>query len=248
VQESLAQALELSGNRREAFDLFQQAAAGTDTEVSARSYASLAGLDPAGATGYLTKAIAAEEKVIGPEHPRIATLLTRLAAAQEQKQNFREAEPLLRRALAIQRKALGQHFDTATTLLSLGSLLQNMQRTAEAERLEREAVAMLEVKRPQSAELAAACTNLAELLSMQKDSAPAAALLRRAIAIDEGIYGSEHPEVASDLVNLGELLKAHGQITAARPPLQRALAIFEKRLGPESQQAKEVRESLRGLR
>jgi len=248
VQEALGQALELMGNRREAFDAFQQAAAGTDLEVAARSYASLAGIDPAGAASYLTKAIAAEEKVIGPDHPRIASLLNRQAMALEQKQNYREAEPLLRRALAIQRKELGASFDTATTLLNLGGLLQNQKRIAEAERLEREAIAILEQKRPQSAELAAACTNLADLLSTQKDPAPAEALLRRAIAIDEAIFGTDHPEVAGDLANLGELLKAHGKNAAARPPLQRALSIYEKRLGPESPQAKDVRESLRGLR
>src|SRR5207249_3719684 len=102
---------------------------------------------------YLTKAIAAEEKVIGPDHPRIASLLNRQATALEQKQNFREAEALLRRALAIQRKELGASLDAATTLLNLGGLLQNQKRTAEAERLEREAIGILEQKRPESAEL-----------------------------------------------------------------------------------------------
>ncbi|MEO8594795.1 MAG: tetratricopeptide repeat protein [Candidatus Solibacter sp.] len=248
VAEALAQALELTGNRREAFELFRQAAAGADMQVAARSYASMAGLDPAGADGYLAKAIEAQEKDTGPDHPRVANLLNRRATALEQKQNFRDAEPLLRRALAIQRKELGPSLDTATTLLNLGSLLQNVKRTAEAERLEREAIGILEQKRPQSAELAAACTNLADLLSAQKDFAPAAALLRRAIAIDEAIFGIDDPEVAGDLANLGALLNGHGQDAAARPPLERALAIYEKRLGPESPQARDIRERLRRLR
>ncbi|HEV3200378.1 MAG TPA: tetratricopeptide repeat protein, partial [Bryobacteraceae bacterium] len=248
VEESLAQTFELAGNRRQAFELFQQAAAGTDMQVAARSYASLAPLDPARASDYYAKAIAAQEKDTGPDHPRVAMLLNRLAQAVEEKQNFREAEALLRRALTIQRKALGPSPDTATTLINLGSLLQHLQRAEEAERLEREAIGILEQKRPQSVELAAAYTNLADLLSPRKDFAPAARLLQRAIAIDEAIYGTDDPEVAVDLTNLGELLKGHGQARAARTALDRALAIYEKRLGPQSKQARDVRESLRTFR
>jgi tetratricopeptide (TPR) repeat protein len=248
VEEALAQVLVLAGNRREAFELFQQAAAGADLLVSARSYTSLAGLDPAHADSYYKKALEAEESFDGPDHPRVALLLNRLALTLAQKENFRDAEPLLRRALAIQRKALGPtHFDTAGTLVNLGSLLQNLHRAAESERLEREAISILEQVRPQSVELATACTNLADLLSNHPDATESVALLRRAIKIDEAIYGTEDPEVAVDLTNLGELLKRHGQDAAARPPLLRALAIYEKRLGPDSPQARDVRESLRHL-
>ena len=52
VEESLAQTFELGGNHRQAFELFQQAAAGADLQVAARSYASLAPLDPARASDY----------------------------------------------------------------------------------------------------------------------------------------------------------------------------------------------------
>ena len=248
VEESLAQVFELTGNRRQAFELFQQAAAGPDMQVAARSYASLAALDPARAADYYAKAIAAQEKDTGPDHPRIALLLNRLALALEEKQNYGQAEPLLRRALAIQRKALGPSHDTATTLINLGSLLQNLKRSEEAERVEREAIGILEQGSPQSVELAAAYTNLADLLSPRKDFAPAVALLRRSIAIDEAVYGTGDPEVAADLTNLGELLKEHGQNAAARAALDRALAIYEARFGPESPQARGVRESLRLLR
>jgi tetratricopeptide (TPR) repeat protein len=248
VEESLAQTFELAGSRRQAFEWFQQAAAGTDMQVAARSYASLGALDPARAADYYAKAIAAQEKVSGTEHPRVAMLLNRRAQALEEKENFQEAEALLRRALAIQRRALGRSPDTATTLINLGSLLQHMQRAEEAERLEREAIGILEQKRPQSVQLATAYTNLADLLSARQDFGPSAALLRRAIAIDEAIYGTDDPEVAVDLTNLGELLKGHAQDTAARTAFDRALAIYEKRLGIESPQARDVRESLRTLR
>ena len=247
LEESLAQAYELTGNRRQAIDLFQLAAAGSDLQVAARSYVSLAPLDPARAGDYYAKAIGAQEKISGPDHPRVAVLLNGLARAVEEKQDFREAEALLRRALAIQRKEAGASADTATTLMHLGSLLQKLKRAEEAERLEREAIGILEQKLPQSVELAAAYTNLADLLSPRKDFAPAVGLLRKALAMDEGIYGTDDPEVAVDLTNLGELLKGHGQNAAARTAFDRALAIYEKRFGPQSPQAREVRESLRDL-
>jgi tetratricopeptide (TPR) repeat protein len=227
--------------------MFRQAAAGADMQVAARSYASLAAIDPAGAADYYAKAVAAQEKLTGPDHPRVAILLNRLATAVEAKQGPREAEVLLRRALAIQRKTLGASPDTATTLITLGSLLQNLGRPEEAERLERDAVGILEQKRPQSVQLATAYTNLADLLSARKDFTPSAALLRHAIAIDEAIYGTDDPEVALDLSNLGELLKGHGQDAAARTAFARALAIYEKRLGSESPEARGVRQSLRTL-
>ncbi len=248
VEESLAQTFELAGHRAQAIEMFQRAAAGADLQVAARSYVSLASLDPTRAADYYAKAIAAQEKISGPEHPRVATLLNRLAQALKENQNSRQAENLLRRALAIQRKTLGPSADTADTLMNLGSLLQTLKRPEEAERLEREAITILEQKRPQSVELAAAYTNLADLLSPERDFAPALRLLRQAIAIDEAIYGADDPEVAVDLTNLGELLKGHGQEAAARTAFGRALAIYETRFGAESVQARGIRESLRTLR
>lgn len=247
VEESLAQAFELTGNHRQAIELFQQAAGGSDLQVAARSYVSLAPLDTARAGDYYAKAIAAQEKIGGPDHPRVAVMLNGLARTVEEKQNFREAEALLRRALAIQRKEAGASADTATTLINLGSLLQKLRRVEEAERLEHEAIGILEQKRPRSLELAAAYTNLADLLAPRKDFAPAVELLRKALVIDETIYGANAPEVAVDLTNLGELLKGHGQPAAARTALEHALAIYEKRFGPQSPQARDVRESLRNL-
>ena len=48
-------------------------------------------------------------------------MLNGLARAVEKKQNFRAAEALLRRALAIQRKEAGASADIAATLTNLGS-------------------------------------------------------------------------------------------------------------------------------
>ena len=46
------------------------------------------------------------------------------------------------------------------------------------------------------------------------------------------------------MANLGLLLKESGKPTQADPLLRRALAIYEKELGPNSEQARKVRDSL----
>lgn len=241
TEEKLAQALQVTGNTREAFELFRQSAAGADKLVAARSYASLALLDPAHADSYYRSALTAEEAASGPNHPRVAILLNDLALALKEKKDYQSAEPLLRRALAVQQKAYGQErYQTATTMGNLGNLLQAMNRIDEAEHMLREALRIFEQKLPESAELATTCTNLADIVATKGDAPAAAALLRRTLSIDEAIYGMNDPEVAGDLTNLGGLLREAGQPKAAQPLLERALAIYRAKLGPSSPEALEI--------
>ena len=63
--------------------------------------------------------------VLGPEHPDTAASLNNLAVLlQDEKGNTTTAELLLRRSLAIYKKALGpEHPTTARSLNNLGELL-----------------------------------------------------------------------------------------------------------------------------
>jgi hypothetical protein len=72
--------------------------------------------------------------------------------------------------------------------------------------------------------------------------------LRRAIAIDAAVSGGETLEIAADLASLGILLRRNGNPAAADPLLRRALAIYERRLGPDSPQARDIRETLSDAR
>src|SRR5439155_24700196 len=101
---------------------------------------SLAILDGASAGQHYLQAIKAEEAASGKDHPRVAMLLNDLALALRQKNDDRSAEPLLRRALAIEEKVLGPDSALSATLSSnLGNLLQGTGQLTQAERLEREA-------------------------------------------------------------------------------------------------------------
>jgi tetratricopeptide (TPR) repeat protein len=237
---NLARVLAALDRGKEAFDLFQRAAAGSDPKVRAESFAALASLDPEHAEDYYRRALDAEEKAPVRNPRQIATILNNLAMERKQKEDYASAETLLRRALEVQRKEIGPESPAvAATLSNLGSLLETTGRHAEA------AIRIFEkTLGPWSAELATSCANLADILATAGDRVQAASLYGRAIQIDESVYGLEHPEVAGDLVNLGLVLKESGRPLDARPVLQRALAIYEKAFGKNSGQAAQVRNEL----
>jgi tetratricopeptide (TPR) repeat protein len=245
-RESLAAVLETNGKREEAFALFRQAAAGRDAKVAARSFASLARLDPAHADSYYRNAIEAEEKASGQDDRRVAVLLHEFALALRAKGDDPSAEQPLRRALAIQEAiARPDYHLTAAILNTLGNLLEGAHQMDEAERLERAALRLSEERfGPESPELSMTCTNLADVLWNQRDLAGAAQLYRRAMTIDASLYGPDRPETAADIANLGLVLKEAGQGTAADSLLRQALAIYEKTLGRDSAQAEFVRRNL----
>jgi tetratricopeptide (TPR) repeat protein len=53
------------------------------------------------------RALAIDEKSLGPDHPTVGTRLNNLAALYDIQGRYAEAEPLYKRALAIAEKALG---------------------------------------------------------------------------------------------------------------------------------------------
>ena len=63
--------------------------------------------DYAGAEPLYRRALATNEKVLGPDNPEVAKNLNNLAVLLDDKGDYVAAEPLYRRALAIDQKALG---------------------------------------------------------------------------------------------------------------------------------------------
>lgn len=245
-RENLANALAAAGNKDDAIAFYKGAAAGRDMKAAARSSAALARLEPENAMVHLTNAVAAEEAASGKEDRKVALLLHELALAFRDKGDDPSAEPLLRRALAIQQKLAKPDYRLTTGIMNtLGNLLEGARRFDEAEKLERAALKMSEEKfGPESAELSMTCTNLADILWNKKDFVGAGQLYRRALLADTALYGPDRPETAADIANLGMVSKEAGQAAAAETLLRGALEIYEKTLGPESAQAKFVRDAL----
>jgi len=139
-----------------------------------------------------------------------------------------EAEPLMRRALAIDEASYGaEHPRVAIELNNLAALLWATNRLAEAEPLMRGVLAIDEASYgAEHPAVAIALNNLAWLLKDTNRLAEAEPLMRRALAIDEASYGAEHPAVARDLNNLAQLLKDTNRLTEAEPLSRRAVLIF----------------------
>ena len=78
---------------------------------------------------------------LGPDHPHVAIRLNNFAALLQATNRLEEAEPLLRRALAIDEASFGpDHPTVAIRLNNVASLLQASNRLAEAEPLMRRAL------------------------------------------------------------------------------------------------------------
>ena len=156
--------------------------------------------------------------------PRVAIDLNNLAALLQATNRLAEAEPLMRRALAIDEQSFGaEHPNVAIDLNNLAQLLQATNRLAEAEPLMRRALAIDEQSfGAEHPNVARDLNNLAQLLQATNRLAEAEPLMRRALAIDEQSFGAEHPNVATDLNNLAQLLQATNRLAEAEPLMRRA--------------------------
>ena len=146
-----------------------------------------------------------------------------------------DAEPLMRRALAIDEKSFGlEHPNVIRDLHNLAWLLKETNRLDEAEPLMVRVVAILEKNLGEHhSKVATALNNLAQLLKATNRLDEAEPLMRRVLAIGEKSFGTEPPEVATALNNLAQLLQATNRLGEAEPLMRRALAIDEKSFGTE---------------
>ena len=181
------------------------------------------------------RALAINEKALGPEHPQTALALNNLAHLLQDQGDLAGARTLHERALAIRERTLGpDHPDTAESLNNLALLLQDQGDLAAARPLFERALAIYQkALGPEHPSTATGCNNLALLTQAQGDLAAARPLFERALAIYQKALGPEHPTTAAGLNNLAFLMAAQGDLKGARPLYERALAIDEKVLGPD---------------
>jgi tetratricopeptide (TPR) repeat protein len=139
-----------------------------------------------------------------------ARLMNQLGALLSTKALYAEAEPLMRRALAIDEKSFEpDHPNVAARLNNLAYVLQATNRLIEAEPLMRRALAIDEkCFGPDHPNVAIRLSNLAALLVKTNRLDEAEPLMRHALAINETTFGPDHPEVAGELNNLAQLLQA----------------------------------------
>jgi tetratricopeptide (TPR) repeat protein len=163
-----------------------------------------------------------------------ARLFSNLGTLFQAKAAYAQAEPLIRRALAIDETSYGpDHPNAAARLNNLANFLRETNRAKEAEPLIRRALEITE--RSYGAEhpdVAIRLNVLAVLLYTDGRLAEAEPLYRRALTISEANLGPNHPTVAIRLNNLAQLLQDTNRLAEAEPLKRRALVIDEKSLGP----------------
>src|SRR6516225_139937 len=181
------------------------------------------------------RALAIQEKALGPNHPSVAVSLNNLAELYQAEGRYAEAEPLYKRSLAIREKALGPvHPDVAASLGNLAQLYKDQGRFADAEPLfKRSLTIRKKALGPDHPDVAASLNALASLYQHQGRYADAEPLYKQSLAVDERALGSDHPDVALLLNNLALLYQVQGRYADAEPLYKRSLAIREKALGPD---------------
>ena len=162
-------------------------------------------------------------------------LMSCLAGYLQTRAAYQEAEPLMRRALAIDEHSYGaDHPDVAIDLNNLAQLLKATNRLSEAEPLMRRALAIDEQSYgPDHPSVAIDLNNLAMLLKATNRLSEAEPLMARVVTIFENSYGKEHPNVATALNNLAQLLQDTNRLSEAEPLMARVVTIFENSYGKE---------------
>jgi CHAT domain-containing protein len=174
-------------------------------------------------------------KVLGEEHPDIATTLNWVADNLAKRTKYAEAERLQRQGLAIRRKALGEaHPHTALGYNSLALNLDGQGRYAEAEPLHRKALAIRQqVLGEEHPDTARSYNSVALNLDEQGQYTEAERFGRKALTIRQKVLGEKHPDTATSYNNVAASLTAQGQYAAAELLLRTALAIRQEVLGEQ---------------
>jgi tetratricopeptide (TPR) repeat protein len=169
------------------------------------------------------------------ETAEASALMSKMGSYYKAKALFKEAEPLMRRAPAIDETSFGsEHPDVASDIGNLAQLLQHTNQMTEAEPLMRCALAIDEACfGAEHPDVARDLGTLAQLLQHTNQMTEAEPLMRRALAISEKSLGEEHPQVAISLNNLASLLQDTGRAQEALPLLERAVDICEQSLVPD---------------
>ncbi len=166
--------------------------------------------------------------------PEAADLLNRTAIYLSKHASYTLAEPLYRRAIAINEQLLGPgHPHVASPLNELAELYYRQGKYAEAELYYRQALSILEqTLGPDHLAVAEPLIGLAETCRAQGNYEEAEQLLLRGLTLRERALGEEHDDMAQPLYVLAVLYAMQGRYEKAELLFQRALSIRERVLGP----------------
>ena len=169
------------------------------------------------------------------ETPEMAEVYNNAAQLYQDQARYAEAEPMMRRALAIWRSTLGDaHGEVAIGLNNLGMLHSKMGDYAGAAALYRDAVARWRgLYGEDHPYVGFGLNNLGVVLDKQGRYAEAEAVKTTVVERHRRLLGDEHPEVAKALGNLAVTLSNQGELARAEALQREGLALARRSLGPD---------------
>lgn len=141
---------------------------------------------------------------------------------------YRDAEPLLRSALAERRQLLGNdHLDVARSLASLGSLMRDRSDYDQAIAAYEEAISIMQKHVPATnPELLGVMSELAQA-QVETNSAKmlqaAGVMCRRVLALQREVYPEQSGEIAASLSTLGDIMSEEGDLAGAERVIRQSL-------------------------
>ena len=181
------------------------------------------------------QALAASERIHGPDHPDALLFLNELAFLYREIGEHGKSAPLYERALAIQEKTLSPDSpDIAAAIDNLAAVYFDMGEYEKALPLRHRLLAIQEkIFGEDHPNTGATFNNTALLYDKMGEYTKALQLYQRALMIDKIALGSTHPTTATVLSNLAGVHRKMGNYEEAALHSEQALAIKEKTLGSE---------------
>jgi eukaryotic-like serine/threonine-protein kinase len=182
------------------------------------------------------RALDIDRRVLGDDHPRIATRLHNLAVIAQYMGDLRQAETLYREAIRRNEQIYGErHPVTAAFKGSYGLLLQREGRLAEAEPLLRSALEVrLSLYGPNHFLVGYSRVSLAILLHDKGDLAGAESEFRQALAVYDKALPADHQYRASALMHFARLLVDRGKANEALNLSAESMKIWAATSSPSS--------------
>jgi tetratricopeptide (TPR) repeat protein len=179
------------------------------------------------------QALELSKRLLGENHPDVATSLNNLAGLYKSQGRYEDAEPLYVQALELSKRLLGEnHPDVATSLNNLALLYESQGRYEDAEPLYVQALELSKrLLGENHPDVATSLNNLAGLYKSQGRYEDAEPLYVQALELSKRLLGENHPDVATSLNNLAGLYKSQGRYESAEPLYLQALQICEQSLG-----------------
>ncbi len=148
---------------------------------------------------------------------------------------YSQAASLLRRAVDLDRAALGpEHRDTLAASAALGHCVEHEGHLPEAEKIDRETLtAATRVLGANHRTTLQTEANLASTLDSEGQLAESERIYRETLALQQHNFGSDDPDTLQTMRGLGWTLTDRGQYVEAEKLYRQLLAIRQRVLGPE---------------